>query len=401
MKILYLGGVGPFGGASRSLHEVVRALPRDEVEGHFLMPRGTALDFYRRVAVDTMAVSGISRLDHTRDGHYRGMRWLITGREIRNIAPTLTGLRAAHRKWPDIDLIHVNEITEIVPALLAKRMWKVPLVVHVRALMHTDRGLLRTRWVHRMLAKADAIVAIDETVRARLPADLPVDVIHNSFTAEPIETPDAAYLARLDGLRSDSFKVGFVGNFIRNKGLVELIEAARLVRSAGGNVEFVIVGGGLGGPEGWKARALKAVGLSQNVEAQVRAIIAEHGLEGTVHLLGPTADIQRVYPRMDVLAFPSQLDAPGRPVFEAAFYGVPSIVAVEHPTPDTLRDGETGLAIRGPDPKLIADAILRCDRDRADVKRMGANAKALAESNFRPEVNAGKLLALYKRVLAC
>lgn len=399
MKILYIGGVGPFGGASRSLYEAVGAMPEGSVESYFLMPRGTALDFYRRVAADVLAVRGISRFDHTRATYYRGVRWLVLLREALHVIPTLAGLLRARMRWGRVDIIHVNEFTEIIPGLVAKRLFGAPLVVHVRSLVNADRRLWRTRWLHhKLMRSADAVVAIDETVRATLPLDLVVDVIHNSFTTASPEQYDAAYFAQFEQLRPDALKVGFVGNLLRVKGIVELIEAAALVRRAGGDVQFVIIGGSVAASSGATALLAQRAGLAQNAEAEVRALIASHGLTDDVLLFGPTPDIQHAYPRMDVLAFPSFYDAPGRPVFEAAFFGVPSIVAVRSPTPDTLVDGETGIAIDAPTPQLIAAAILRVALDRTLPRRMGEAARALAERNFRPQGNAARLLEVYLRV---
>jgi glycosyltransferase involved in cell wall biosynthesis len=401
LKILYLGGVGPFGGASRSLYEAVGGLPPGEVEAHFLMPRGTALDFYRRVARDTLAVSGISRFDHTRATHYRGLRWVVLLRELLYLPATRAGLLAARRRWPRIDIVHVNEFTELAPAIRAKRLFGARLVVHVRSLVNDDIGLRRTRWLQRALRRhADAVIAIDETVRATLPSDIPVDVIHNSFTPTVAGAPDEAYLAQFDRLRPTSLKVGFVGNLLRIKGIFELAEAARLVRQAGADVQFIVVGGGLTRKRDWKTRAARLLGLVQDVAGDIRELIADLGIEEDFLLFGATNDIQRAYPRMDVLAFPSHFDAPGRPVFEAAFFGVPSIVAVRDPKPDTIVDGETGIAIPEPDARLLADAILQLANDRDEGKRMGMNAKRLAERNFVPETNSRALLDVYRRLMA-
>lgn len=400
MKILYLGGVGPFGGASRSLYEAVNALSDSSLSTYFLMPRGTAMSFYKRVATDTLAIRGVTRFDHTRWSYYRRLRWLVAFRELFHVPSMVAGLYAAQRKWPNIDIIHVNEITEIIPGILAKRIFGARMIIHVRSLVHDDLKRRRTRWLHYMLRKhADAIIAIDETVRASLPSDLTVDIIHNSFTSKPVEIPDKAYLMQLDGLRPGALRVGFVGNLFRTKGIVELLHAARLVKQAGSNVQFLIVGGATAETKGWKAAALRALGLANNVIEDVYRMIKDFGLEQDFLLLGPTADIQRIYPCMDVLAFPSHLDSCGRPVFEAAFFGVPSIVAVGRPTNDTLVHGQTGLAISKPDHKLIADAILTFDRDRGEVRRMGENARELAETNFRPDTNARRLLEIYRRTL--
>ena len=45
IRVLYIDGDGPFGGASRSLFEAVRALPDGTVAPYFVASRGTALDF--------------------------------------------------------------------------------------------------------------------------------------------------------------------------------------------------------------------------------------------------------------------------------------------------------------------------------------------------------------------
>ena len=87
-------------------------------------------------------------------------------------------------------------------------------------------------------------------------------------------------------------------------------------------------------------------------------------------------------------------------MFEAAFSGVPSIVCVDKPRPDTLVPGETGLAVPARDPRALAQALIHFADDRTEVSRMGASARALAQSNFVPADNARKLLSLYERVVA-
>jgi glycosyltransferase involved in cell wall biosynthesis len=399
--VLYIDGVGPFGGASRSLFEAVGALPQGAVEPLFVAARGTANDFYRKVARDMVVTRGLTRFDNTAYSHYRGMRWLVLGRELFHAPFTVAALRKARRRWPKVDLVHVNEVTEIVPGLMAQRMFGVPLVVHVRSPQWQDTRAARTRWLHaRLRDSVDAVIAINETTRATLPGDIRVTVIRNSFTPKAAPMPDTRMLAKLDGLRSGSLKVGFVGNLHLSKGILELIDAAGLVRSAGRDVEFVVVGGATGAGKGIGAWLLDRAGLHQDVLGVVSDRIRAAGVEDSFHLLGPTADIQTVYERLDVVAFPSYFDAPGRPVFEAAFSGVPSIVATAKPASDTLVDGETGVAIARPDPRLLADAIIGFADDRGSVRRMGENARRLAQANFVPRINSAKLLALYRDVLS-
>lgn len=400
IKVLYIDGDGPFGGASRSLFEAVRALPAGSVEPYFVASQGSALDFYRQVAKDVVVTRGMTKFDNTRYSHYRGMRWLVLLRETFHFPFTVVAMLKARKRWKQFDLIHVNEFVYIVPALLAKLLFRVPLVVHVRSLARKDEPSIRTRWLNARLAReADAIVAIDETIRASLPGELAVDVIQNSFTAKPARTPDVQFMGKLESLRPGSLKVGFVGNLHHSKGLFDILEAAKLIRQDGRDVEFLIVGGVTASDRGLKAWLLARAGLAQNVQVELADRVEQEGLADCVHLLGATLDIKSVYDKLDVLLFPSHYDAPGRPVFEAAFSSVPCIAAINNPRADTLVHGETGLAIPAQNPQKLAEAILYFLDNPGEVLRMGVNAKQLAESNFDPATNARKLLAVYTRVI--
>ena len=400
MRVLYLDSDGPLGGASRSLFEVVRPLSQGSVDPYFVAVQGTALGFYSQVARDMVVTRGLTKFDNTRYSYYRGVRWLVLIREIFYFPFTVIALLRARMRWRAVDVIHVNEVLSIIPGLIARQLFGVALVVHVRSAMRMDERSVRCRWLSRLLNEnAAAIIAIDETVRATLPASLNVDVIQNSFTPKKLAQPDQAMQSKLDGLSPTSLKIGFVGNLHISKGVFDLLEAARLVRAAGRNVEYVIIGGVTVADRGLRARILSAAGLAQNVQEDLGTRVREEGLADIFHLMGPTVDIQRVYERIDVIAFPSHFDAPGRPVFEAAFSSVPSIAAVINPLPDTLVDGETGLAVPGRNPQKLAEAITYFADHPEEVRRMGANARELAERNFNPEVNAQKLLAVYKRVI--
>lgn len=400
MRVMYMDGVGPFGGASRSLFEAVRALPDERVSAYFLATRGTSLDFYRQVATEMIDARGLSRFDNTLYSHYRGKRWLVLLREMGLIPSSVAAVRQAHRRWgSQIDVIHVNEVLELFPALLAKRIFRKPLVVHVRSVQNARISSWRYRMICDLLRRhADAIIAIDENVRASLPSDLPVEVIHNSFTPTTAPQPDTAMIEALEALPRNSLKVGFVGNLHHSKGLFEMVEAARIVVDRGCDVDFVIVGGTTSSDKGARAVAVRRGGFAQNVQQELHQRSERMGVADRFHLLGATKDIQSVYNRIDVICFASHYDAPGRPIFEAAFAGVPAIAAIQSPFPDTLVPGKTGIAIAPKDAQALAESIIQLERDRSEVERMGRGARELASQNFNPEKNSLKLLSVYERL---
>jgi glycosyltransferase involved in cell wall biosynthesis len=321
-------------------------------------------------------------------------------REILNIPATIAAIRNAHRQWPDIDLIHINEFTGIFPMWIAKRMYQVPVVVHVRSVARNDDRSWRTTWVNSFLRRnASAIIAIDETVRQSLPADLDVEVIHNAFTPKPIADPDPAFRTAMARTRPGSLKVGFVGNLLKVKGILDLVEAARILKDGGVDVEYVIIGDDARSSKTMLARILSLIGINQNIRAEVEERLQSYDLAKDFHLVGFMSDIAQAYRSMDVLCFPSHYNAPGRPVFEAAFSAIPSIVAVTNPTKDTLIDGETALAVPPHDPKRLAAAISTLANDRDRSRKMGLAAFELAKINFSVDQNALKLYAVFRRCL--
>lgn len=392
MRILYLHPAGTFGGAAKSLIELYRQLAAHGVGGIVLTPAGSSAEAFEDAGMMVSKVRGLSQFDNTRYGRYRGLRWLILLRELWLLPVSLWGLwRLRHER---VDLIHVNEITLLFLGLLAKRIWQVPLVMHVRSLQCSPGSSWRTRRIHAWLRQhADAVVAIDHTVAATLGPDLPLHVVHNGLAVQPGNGSSARVP---DGV----VRVGFLGVLVPLKGVFELVEAIRLLRDRGVAVACLVAGENARHLSGLKAWLLARFGFARDVRAELEAFIERERLQDRVSLLGFVADVRSIYEQLDILCFPSHLDAAGRPVFEAAFHGVPSVVAINKPLPDAVVDGVTGLAVPAPDPVLIADALERLVRDPALRHRLGVQARRWADETFSIEANAARMAAIYRSLLA-
>lgn len=391
IAVLYVHHTGIFGGASRSLLELIGGFPKGAVEAHLVTQRGAVAQIAKSTGINVIEAAGISQLDNSRFGYYRGKRWLLLLREIAYFVPTLMALRRARRLWPDLALVHVNELTLLPVIWIARWIFDCPLIVHVRSVQLGHARSWRNRLVHRELLRAAAIIAIDDTVHRSLPQDVPCKIIHNGL-AVPFPVIHSRASRSL-------LRVGMVGNLLGLKGVHEFVEAARLCKVRGVKARFIMFGGNTRRHSGVVGWLLRIFGFSRDVEREIKDYVQCYGLEDTVELAGFNADLDSVYRALDVLCFPSHLDAPGRPVFEAAFWRVPSIVAVEYPTEDTLVHGETGIAISGRDPHALADAITHLALNPHEVERMGRNAQRLARQNYDAGRNARKVLDVYRCAL--
>lgn len=395
MRVLYIHMIGSFGGASRSLLELVRSLTPDTIEPFFVMPAGSAAKEIYKVSSNIITVWGISQFDNTKYSRYRGMRWLILVREIAYLPSTVFGLLYARWLWGNVDIIHINEVTGVLPWLMARLIFKAPVVVHVRSVVNNDQNSFRTRMISSLLKSyAEAVVAIDYNVRNSLPSDQSVYIIHNSYTNTVVES-NKQFLHILKKLKPNSFRVGFVGNLLRVKGLIDLIEAAKILYLEDLNIEYIIVGDQTRDSKGMIQKLVKRLGLSQDIKEDIYQLIAQYGLMDKFHFTGFTNDITSVYSQMNVLCFPSHFDAPGRPIFEAAFSCVPSIACVSSPCEDTIIEGQTCLTVSPKDPVALANAIRSLANNPEFARTMGVNAQILAHKNFNINTNAKKMLDIY------
>lgn len=392
-KVLWFHPAAAVGGASISLIELLKPLLSNQVEGLVITPEGSAAKRFREQGLNVLAVRGLSQWDNTRFSRYKGLRWLILLRELALLPGSLHLLCMLRNRCSEFDLIHLNEITLLPLGILAKRLLNLPLVVHIRSLQSTDAGGIRSRLIKWMLInQADSVIAIDESVRRTLPSELSVEIVHNVLQV------DGSHLRDETDYKKQRFRTAIVGGLLVLKGVYEFIEAAKICEQRGLDIEFIIAGENVRELKGLKGRLIKAFGFGRDVRADLERMIVNYGLEGVVKIKGFVSQIGELYSSIDLLCFPSYLDATGRPVFEAAFFGVPSIVAVNNPPPDSLIPNVTGICIAAPEPKALADAIERMYSNRDMCRYMGQAAKKLAEENYTPALNSQRLWAIYKKV---
>lgn len=394
MRVLYLHPAGAFGGASKSLIELyVAAKKLGNIEAVVLTPSGTAATAFEKADMHVVETIGLSQFDHTRYGYYRHLRWIILLRELLYFPVTLLALLRLKRTQADFDLIHVNEITLLPTALLAKWVFKLPMVFHVRSVQHPDQTSWRTRQVFKQLYRlASTVICIDETVRASMPTWLKSTVIHNGIIIDSTIAQSWA--------DTEDVNVGMAGVLLRSKGVYEFLQAADiLVNDRQRKVHFTIAGENARETSVLKQWLLKKLGFYEDVLAQAKRFVKEHRLESNVTFKGFLPDIRKFYPEMDVICFPSHLNACGRPVFEAALFGIPSIVAIKHPLEDAIIHGITGLAIDHPSPVLLADAIDSLALNQDFRNTLGQQARDWALSHFSIENSAAQLLDIYFHIL--
>lgn len=153
---------------------------------------------------------------------------------------------------------------------------------------------------------------------------------------------------------------------IKEKGIVDFADAARMVKSVRPDIEFVLLGGIDQNPG-----SLKAVTIEQWVTS------------GDLVWPGSVADVKPWLAACSVFVLPSYYrEGVPRSIQEAMAIGRAIITTDNVGCRDTVDPGINGLIVRPKDPKQLANAILELANNEDLVATMGKASRALAEVRY-------------------
>jgi glycosyltransferase involved in cell wall biosynthesis len=372
MRVAYIARGVFISGAERSLQTTLRALPAAGVEPFVIgAPDDKLIPWCRAKGVPFHACPLAVR------DRWHPLRWWRSVRQMRGLLRTLR-----------IDLVHSNQIWCYPAAGTAARDLGLPRVCHLRDEISPE-GL---QWW--CAAGVEALLCISLHIETQVsgtwPAGRSAPEVHTLLNPVPmpaLPTPgDREHIRRrarqLLGIDETSMVFGFIGQIIPVKGLPELLTALAK----------------LGNVKPWQ---LIVAGKDPNPgaphETLCRRRVRELGLERHVKFLGYLEDVSPFYQAIDVAVVPSLEEPLGRVPLEAAASARPAIAFATGGLPETIRHGETGWLIARGDVEGLREAL--ADFLEARDPEMGLAARAWVESISDPGRYAGKLAALYHRLL--
>ena len=143
--VLYIHHSGYFYGASRSLLEMIEAFPDKEVKPFLLTQTGRVGEIFGERGIDVIETVEIPQFDHTGYGHFSSFRWLTLSREIFYFPFTVSAIIRARLKWKNIEIIHINEVANILSIILVKLFFKCPIYIHVRSVQQNEGCFYRKK----------------------------------------------------------------------------------------------------------------------------------------------------------------------------------------------------------------------------------------------------------------
>jgi lipopolysaccharide/colanic/teichoic acid biosynthesis glycosyltransferase len=206
-----------------------------------------------------------------------------------------------------------------------------------------------------------------------------VDIEH--FTPASRRNERVAQLRQRLGLTGHETVIGFVGRFVKDKGIRELVEAFRELSASRPDLRLLLVGDFESGDP---------------VEGEVRRYI-----ESNPAVLRPgfVTDTAPYYALMDVFVLPTHREGfPGVPL-EAQACEVPVVTTNATGAVDSVQRGVTGLIVPVDDTKALTQAIDSLLRNPGLRAEMGRAGRKWMQHDFRPEVIWQAHAEMYREML--
>ncbi len=362
-KILFVSHELEFGGAERSLLDLMHALDRDQFDLHLATSgEGPLAAAARDTAVTVHAVP------------MRFPNKLSKALGLMRARRSLKRLIKAER----FDLVHMNTIIAGYVGLTAARACRIPSVWHLRDMTYPLPARIACR-------RADRVIANSKATAATLDGGK-IEVVYNGVDARFFEARDTRAEVRTElGLPASAQIVAMVGRLDAWKGHREFLDAATLIATRCSCARFVIVGS-------------EVFGTGAEYRGELEEKVRGYDLGDRVHFLGKRDDLPRLMGAFDCLVNPSQQPEPfGRSVAEAQASGVPVIGTDAGGIPEIIEDGVTGYLIPIGDSKQLADRVVDLLADESRRLEMSSASHKNAQ-RFASMQHASAVVAVWESI---
>ncbi len=371
MQLLIIDHKTVWGGGQVALVNVLRAWqatrapiepivicpPRAE-----LAPRVRALN----LACETFDLGAVEKT--------RGVAWNVAQR----VAPAMRLLATIQRTRPRVIL--ANGAFSFLAGVFASKLARVPIVWWEHNTTLPGDALLK-----RMMAWANQIVVVSETIRAQFVALAPdarekIAVIFNGVDTREFcaAQPRSRRSLMPFGWDENVRVVGTVSRLSSEKGIAYFIDAAREILREMPATRFLIVGDG-------------------PLRAELEQQSAVCDLSSVVRLVGAQENVIEWLNALDVFVMPSLEEAFGIAVVEAMACELPVVASDVGGLREIVLENETGLRVPPRDADKIAGAVLELLRDENKRRAFGTAGRARAEKFFTLERQAKELQKILER----
>jgi glycosyltransferase involved in cell wall biosynthesis len=298
-----------------------------------------------------------------------------------NVKRTLRDAWAVWCSARDHDIVHIH--SALAPGVTVLRAGLLALAARVRGcgvIVHAHGGNIET-WLSRPTARllmrvsmspAHLVVAVwtaGQRALASVLGDQRVRLVDNGVDTERYAEPES---------RHNPPRILYVGLLTPRKGVLDLLEASRILRADGIDHELWLLGG-----------------MPDEGPAAAAPVLV--GAKGQATLLGtrPPEEMPSAYAAADVFCLPSWWEAMPLSVLEAMAGGLPVVASNVGDVARAVENGVTGYVVPIKSPLRLAESLRPLLLDADLARRMGEAGRARVERLFSSDVTADAVSSVY------
>lgn len=287
-----------------------------------------------------------------------------------------------HLLFNNIDIVHIHVASR--KSLFRKsfyiklaKFFKRKMVLHIHggdfdSFYWEKCSNRQRRWVTEILNSVDVIIALGEIWESRISryCSSEVRVVNNSVEVEEVNLYNPT-----------SRNVLFLGRLEKEKGVVDLIEAAEIVIKEQEDIKFILAGNGNLG--------------------EVEKTILDKGIENNFMLLGwvDSSRVRELLKNSMIFVLPSYDEGMPMSILEAMSFGVPIVSTKVGGIPEMIKDGFNGFLVKPGEVQDLANYISYLSKNYNE--RIIISNKNFNDTNekFSNEVNYRILLEIYEELV--
>ncbi|HUT24739.1 MAG TPA: glycosyltransferase family 4 protein [Sumerlaeia bacterium] len=261
--------------------------------------------------------------------------------------------------------------------------------VHLVTTLHGWLPGARKRFSNRMdlwaLRRFDCILAVSRHTEAiaRRHGIGNTRVVYNAIDTDewrPVAEGSVASPVRKKD--PGAILVGYVGRLRAEKGPLDFVRVAALIRERSPRCEFAVAGDG---PQ----------------REEMAALAHELGVAEHFHFLGHVGGdaLRSLYQSLGVLLSPSLTEGLPNNVLEACAMGVPVVATDVGGVGEIIAHGENGLLAQAGDVATLAEHVLAVASDQETGRRLAAKAREVVEERFSMTARTRQIEEIYAELV--
>ncbi|MBX3044020.1 MAG: glycosyltransferase [Candidatus Kapabacteria bacterium] len=283
-------------------------------------------------------------------------------------------------KQNNIHIVHPDHERDSLIGGLAKKLTKAKMIWHVRLTRKVKTDNLSVKF-------SDGIIGISNDVKYRFENFKEIDrkyhTIYNGVECDTfVPLHDKNQIRSELNLPGNCFLINFTGQFKIGKGIYDIIEAAKILKSSSTNIDFKFL--------------LIGTPSSDDFYREMIDKINEYDLKNNFIILSQQSNIHRYMQASDLLLLPSHegTEGMGRVLFEAMACATPVIATNVKGVREAVTS-QTGILVGEKNPKELASAIIQFMNDSDLLKSFGEAGRRRALEVFDIKIHAQNVMKYY------